>query len=123
MTKRKAKKGAAIWDQAIEGLRQMNTQLRAGRPLSDFYTRRQFSASDFEPRAYRARDVRAVRESLRASQGVFAQVLGTSPQTIQAWEQGRHAPPRMARRLLDEIARDPQHWARMIQGAYRRKGA
>jgi putative transcriptional regulator len=59
------------------------------------------------PRAYSPAAVRAVREAMHVSQGVFALLLGVSPETVENWEQGVIAPRPIARRLLDLIAVDP----------------
>ncbi len=117
---RTVKRGSKIMDEAIAGLREMNRELAKGRPMSDFYTLRQ-TKLDLEPKEHTADSVRAIRESLHVSQAVFAQVLGTSVSTIHAWEQGKHAPPRIARRLLDEIALNPGRWDHFLQEAYRRR--
>ena len=65
------------------------------------------------PGEYRASAVLALRERLGVSQIAFARLLGTSMSLVQSWEQGRRSPSPMARRLLDEVARDPARWARM----------
>jgi DNA-binding transcriptional regulator YiaG len=38
---------------------------------------------------------------------------------VQAWEQGRREPQKMARRLLDEIADDPKRWIKRLENAAR----
>jgi len=65
------------------------------------------------PGEYRAPDVLALRERLGVSQIAFARLLGASLSLVQSWEQGRRSPSPIARRLLDEVARDPARWARM----------
>ena len=66
-----------------------------------------------EPSDYAPDDVRRVREAVAVSQRVFARLLGASPATVAAWERGGKQPAPMARRLLDEVGRDPQHWREM----------
>ena len=68
-----------------------------------------------EPRQYTAADLRKVRRALGVSQSVFAQLMGVSTVLVQSWEQGQRTPSRMARRLLDEIHRDPGHWAATLR--------
>jgi putative transcriptional regulator len=63
-----------------------------------------------EPGEYRASDVRKLRRTLGVSQPVFAGLMGVSTVLVQSWEQGQRVPSRMARRLLDEIAREPNRW-------------
>jgi transcriptional regulator with XRE-family HTH domain len=45
------------------------------------------------------------------TQRLFAGLIGTSVELVEHWEQGRREPGTLARRLLDEIARDPRHSA------------
>jgi putative transcriptional regulator len=82
---------------------------RSGRPVGDVFTVRQVRR-DMEPGKHTARSVCEIRRSLNVSQGVFARFLGVTPGTVQAWEQGRRKPLGTARRFLDEIGRDPDHW-------------
>jgi DNA-binding transcriptional regulator YiaG len=37
--------------------------------------------------------------------------------TVASWEQGLREPTPMARRLLDEIRRDQQHWRNILKKA------
>ena len=53
-------------------------------------------------------DVRALRESLGASQSVFASMLGISVGTLRNWEQGRSYPDAPTRVLLAVIAKHPE---------------
>jgi putative transcriptional regulator len=55
-----------------------------------------------------ARDVADLRQQLRMSQGLFAQVLNVSTKTVQSWEQGRRSPSHASLRLLQVIKEDPQ---------------
>ena len=68
-----------------------------------------------EPQDYRPADVRRVRRAIGVSQAVFAQFMGVSTVLVQSWEQGQRIPSRMARRLLDEIAREPRRWASVMK--------
>jgi putative transcriptional regulator len=56
-----------------------------------------------------AKEVKATRELLGASQAIFAQFLGVSPSTVQDWEQGLKPPRGSACRLMQEICRDPKY--------------
>ena len=71
---------------------------------------------DLEPRSWSSSRIRALRTSLKASQSIFAKLLGANVKTIQAWEQG-HTPPPMARRLLDCIAKDLSPWEKILREA------
>ena len=68
-----------------------------------------------DPGHYTAAAIRKLRQALGVSQPVFAQLMGVSTVLVQSWEQGQRAPSRMARRLLDEIQRDPSHWAATLR--------
>lgn len=68
-------------------------------------TLRQFDAHYPPPvRAFRANDIRRLRDRLRLSQPVFARVLHTTPSTVRRWEQGNTRPAGPALRLLNIIA-------------------
>jgi putative transcriptional regulator len=61
------------------------------------------------PRIFTPADVKAVRNSLQASQGLFAQFIGVSVKTVRAWENGKQ-PSDMACRFLEEIRHSPKFW-------------
>jgi putative transcriptional regulator len=67
------------------------------------------------PLPYDGPAVRATRNVLRASQPVFAQLLGVSTVLVQSWENGKRKPAAWACRLLDEVNRDPEHWRQLLQ--------
>jgi DNA-binding transcriptional regulator YiaG len=67
-----------------------------------------------EPGEYDAAAVRATRAMLRASQAVFARLIGVSTILVRSWESGARTPSRLARRLLDEIHRQPARWAAIV---------
>lgn len=54
---------------------------------------------------FTAADVRAIRESNRVSQPVFAKYLNVATSTVSQWEQGKKKPSGPSARLLDVIAR------------------
>jgi DNA-binding transcriptional regulator YiaG len=70
-----------------------------------------------EPAAYDAAAIRATRHTLGVSQAIFAHLLGVSAMLVRAWEQGQRVPAMWARRLLDEVNRDPRHWRGMLRKA------
>lgn len=53
------------------------------------------------PKPMKPEEIRRVRESLNASQEVFASFLAVSTKAVQAWEQGLRRPQSAALRLLD----------------------
>lgn len=56
-----------------------------------------------EVRSFTPKEIRQVREKVKASQGVFAKLLNVNPSTIQKWEQGKVRPQSTALRLLSII--------------------
>ncbi|HUA02067.1 MAG TPA: helix-turn-helix domain-containing protein [Candidatus Aquilonibacter sp.] len=59
------------------------------------------------PKPMKPEEIRRVRESLNASQAVFARFLCVSTKAVQAWEQGLRRPQSTALRLLDIAKRNP----------------
>jgi DNA-binding transcriptional regulator YiaG len=88
-----------------DSLEELRDALRSGRPLRERFTVRTIEIA--EPAAYGSKQVRRIRDRLAVSQGVFANLLGVSAELVQHWEQGIVSPRPLARRLLDEINRDP----------------
>jgi len=89
---------------------------RAGIPVESRFTVATVELPD-EPAQYDEVAVRATRQKLGVSQAIFAHLLGVSAMLVRAWEQGRRAPAMWARRLLDEVNRDPRHWRAMLRKA------
>jgi len=89
---------------------------RAGIPPASRFTIRTVEIPD-EPAQYEATAVRATRQKIGVSQPIFAHLLGVSPMLVRAWEQGQRVPAPWARRLLDEMNRDPNHWRGMLRKA------
>lgn len=89
---------------------------RAGIPIESRFTVRTVEVPD-QPGAYDARGVRETRDRIGVSQAIFACLLGVSSTLVRAWEQKQRAPALWARRLLDEINRDPRHWRGMLRKA------
>lgn len=97
----------------IRSLGGLHDSLQRGECLPAKYTMRTVELH-LEPREYAPDEILRVREGLRASQGVFAKLLGVSVKAVQAWEQGNPPSP-MARRMLDMIERDPSPWEEMLK--------
>ena len=89
---------------------------RSGIPLESRFTVRTVELPD-EPATYDPAAVRDTRNKLAVSQPVFARLLGVSVVLVRAWEQGQRKPALWARRLLDEVNRDPSHWRAMLRKA------
>jgi DNA-binding transcriptional regulator YiaG len=104
----------SVGEDIIESLTEVRDGLRAGKPLSTFYSRVQIR-QDLEPGLYTAKAVRAIRQSLHASQVVFGMLMGVTVHAVQSWEQGKQEPSAMARRLLDEMQANPGRWRAMLE--------
>lgn len=61
-----------------------------------------------------AEDVREIRYRLRQSQSEFAEMIGVSLTTLQAWEDGRHHPDGAARALLRVASKNPKTVAKAL---------
>ncbi len=103
----------------IEGLDEilvvLKTEGMAG--VKKKFTFHQLKKPTFEKPALGKADVVAIRTALGASQTVFAGLLGVSPATVRAWEQGVNTPSGMATRFLTEIRTDPDYWKARLKEA------
>ncbi len=55
---------------------------------------------------YKAEDVAAIRHRLNLTQQGFANVIGVSPRTVEAWESGVNTPNGSARHLMYLLGKD-----------------
>jgi putative transcriptional regulator len=60
------------------------------------------------PKKLQPRHIREIRETLNASQVLFALYLNVSPNTIRSWEQGTRKPQGANLKLLAIARRNPQ---------------
>ncbi len=61
-----------------------------------------------------AKEISKLREKLSFSQAIFAEFLGVSKKTVEAWEYGKSHPNGAALRLLNYISLDPQYFEEKI---------
>jgi putative transcriptional regulator len=101
----------------LEGMEGFLSDLKTGIPIEKKYTIRRVTL-DLQSQPYRAEHVKALRRLLDASQSLFAQFLGVSVKTVRSWESGK-PPSDIARRFMDEIRRDPDHWKKRFRSAIR----
>lgn len=115
MAKKKRRKTAqsAVERDLIAGLEKLADDLESGRG----YTVRTLTLN-VAPGEYTAERVKETRALLNLSQPLFAQFLGVSPKAVMAWERGVQ-PSGTARRFMDEIRGDPDHWRQRLQEATR----
>ena len=59
------------------------------------------------PKPMKPGDIRAVRESLNASQSLFARLLNVSSNAVESWEQGIREPRQATLKLLHIARRNP----------------
>lgn len=52
--------------------------------------------------------IKDIRRSLDMTQGIFADVIGVSVKTVEAWEAGTNTPSGAARRMLSLLQSDPE---------------
>jgi putative transcriptional regulator len=55
---------------------------------------------------YNAQDIKAIRQKANLSQSAFANFMGVSKKTVEAWEAGTNIPQGSSQRLLDIISKD-----------------
>ena len=87
--------------------------MQTGEPSERHFTVRTYKV-EFTPRDYGPDDVRRIRALLGMSQVLFARFLGVDANTVRSWEQGTRPPSPIARRFMDEIEGDPEHWRQRI---------
>lgn len=59
------------------------------------------------PKALRPAEIRELRLSLNASQGLFAQLLNVSSNAVESWEQGLREPRQATLKLLHVARKNP----------------
>jgi DNA-binding transcriptional regulator YiaG len=59
------------------------------------------------PKPLKPVDIRSLRESLNASQALFARLLNVSPNAVESWEQGVRQPRQATLKLLYIVRRNP----------------
>ena len=88
----------------MAAMAEVHAAVMSGHPLNGM-TVRQVEIPD--PPAFKAGDVRALREKLCVSVTLFARLTGVSAKLVEHWEQGRRAPSPLACRLMERISLDP----------------
>ena len=102
-----------LGQEIIKDLTELCETLEEGGRVQDKFTVRTVELN-LQPQEYDAAAVRRTRQSLNASQAVFAAILGASAETVRSWEQGVRNVPRMACRLLDLINEHRDHWVKIL---------
>jgi putative transcriptional regulator len=60
------------------------------------------------PKAISPREIRRIRQALKASQPLFAAYLNVSTNAVRSWEQGTRRPRQAALKLLTIAKKDPR---------------
>ncbi|HSZ56910.1 MAG TPA: helix-turn-helix domain-containing protein [Tepidisphaeraceae bacterium] len=102
-----------VADEIMAGMRELQRMMDEGKTPEELFTVKTVEVP--APNVYRAKQVRQLRDSLRVSQAVFAQLLGVSSVLVKSWEGGAREPSLMARRLLDTIKADPSRWLETVR--------
>ena len=55
---------------------------------------------------YSAEEIKAIRLTLNLSQSSFADLMGVSSKTVEAWESGKNTPYGSAQRMLELLKND-----------------
>ena len=106
---KKSGKNMSLEDKLVKSLENFADALDKGDDITERFTCRKV-VLNLEPTQYDPDQVRSTREILGASQAVFAQFLGVSTSTVQAWERGENPPSPIACRFMDEIQGDARRF-------------
>ncbi|HEY1470287.1 MAG TPA: hypothetical protein VGF61_14685 [Candidatus Acidoferrum sp.] len=60
------------------------------------------------PKSIPPKEIRSIRQSLNASQAIFAFYLNVSPNAVRSWEQGTRRPQHAALKLLMIAKKNPK---------------
>ena len=60
------------------------------------------------PKPITAKEIRHIRQTLNASQALFATYLNVSPNAVRSWEQGTRRPRQAALKLLTIAKKNPK---------------
>jgi len=99
----------SVADKIVAGLEEFADALEVSEEIPQQFNSRRVML-DLKPGDYDPQRVKETRQTLKASQQIFAQFLGISVESVRAWEQGKKLPSDMARRFMDEIRAEPEYW-------------
>lgn len=63
---------------------------------------------------FSAKEVKEIRIKLNLTQNMFAELMGVSIKTIEAWESGRNVPNGTAQRMMSILNDEPQIMQKVI---------
>jgi putative transcriptional regulator len=95
------KKENKYFNEIMEGLEELQSYEAGKKKLRT----RKVSVTPIE--TMKPKDVVRLRESLMLSQSLFAELLGVSKKTLEAWEYGKNEPSGASLRMMNLIKTDP----------------
>ena len=111
---RKTATSKPVGQRIKDALEELRNVLESGEPVKSQLTTRTVTIA--APRSFSSKDVRRLRQKLRVSQGVFAQMVGVSKVLVEGWEQGVRKPHPLACRLLEQVEKDPRRFVKRLVG-------
>jgi len=93
-----------LGEMVIESLNQANTYAKG-----DISSTTKRTVVISPPPMYSGGEIRSIRMNMKISQQAFANLLGVSKKTIEAWESGKSCPIGPARRLLALLQKNSEH--------------
>ena len=55
---------------------------------------------------YKARQIKQIRSGFKLSQAAFANIIGVSSKTVEAWESGRNIPNGPSKRMIELLEKN-----------------
>ena len=104
----------SVGKEIVRRLKNFTAELEKTENIGDRFTCRTVRLN-LQPRRYSPELVKATRETLHASQVIFANFIGVAPNTVRDWEQGVKHPSGVARRIMDEIRENPAYWRKRLK--------
>ncbi len=103
----------SVQDDILHGLTEFRDVLKNGELISKKLTVRKVKLN-LKPTDYDSELVKVTRNLLNVSQAVFAEFIGVSVSTVQAWEREENNVSRSSARLMDEIRVNPDYWRKRL---------
>jgi putative transcriptional regulator len=105
---------SSVGGELVRRLKRFTEALKDTDDISKRFTCRTVKLN-LSPVPYDAEGVKKTRRKLSASQAIFAQFLGVSLGAVRDWEQGLKPPSGAARRMMDEINRNPEYFRKRLK--------
>jgi putative transcriptional regulator len=105
-TRKRTNAGNAAGRRLMESLRGLHDAIMSG----DHSKLTMRTVEIPEPAPYGPKEIRALRQRLGVSQGIFAHLVAVSPVLVAQWESGIRKPAGVVCRLLDKINDNPAEY-------------